>query len=117
MYSFCMILTNPFSKSAKTKITNQSLNKWNKVLAVLHLLQGIAVLLLSKGVSWPVTTSYLTQDSLVTKAVGRPVLSPATHTLFNINIAYLVAAFFFLSALAHAIIATRYRKTYENNLK
>ncbi len=118
MYSAGMKLSNPLSKSAKkSKINNQSLNKWNKVLAVLHFVQGVAVLALTKGVTWPVTTSFLTQDTLVTKSAGRPVLSPATHTLFNVNIAYLVAIFFFLSALAHAIIATRYRATYEANLK
>lgn len=86
-------------------------------MAVLHALQGIAVLVLSKGVSWPVTTAFLTQDEIASKAAGRPVLAPAAHSLFNINIAYLIAAFFFMSAIAHAIIATKYRKTYEANLK
>jgi len=106
-----------FTKRTASKITPTSLNKWNVRLAILHALQGLAVLILSKAVSWPVTTSFLTQDSIASKAVGNPVLAPATHTLFNINIAYIVVAFFFMSAIAHAFIATKYRTTYEADLK
>jgi hypothetical protein len=105
-------------KRTKTKITNQSLNTWNKRLAVLHAVQGIAVLLLSsKATLWPVTTSYLTVDTLASKAAGGPVLAPAANTLFNVNLGYIVALFFFISAIAHGIIAYKYRNTYEANLK
>lgn len=110
----------PLNKSTKTnkKITNESLNTWNKRLAVLHAVQGIAILLLSsKAISWPITTSFLTIDTIATKAAGNPVLAPAAQTIGNINIGYLVAIFFFMSALAHIIIATKYRKTYESDLK
>lgn len=85
-------------------------------MAVLHAVQGIAVLLLSKSVTWPVNTNFLTIDSIATKAQGHPVLAPASHTLFNLNLAYLVAGFFFLSAIAHTVIATVYRKRYESDL-
>lgn len=103
--------------SKKPKITMRSLNQWNLVLAGLHFVQGVAVILLSKGVTFPVTTSYLTVDSLASDAAGKTVLAPASKHLFDVNLAYLVAAFFFMSAVAHIIIATRYRKTYEKDLK
>jgi len=109
-----------FSKNTKTskKITNESLNTWNKRLAILHAVQGIAILLLSsKAISWPITTSFLTVDTIATKAAGSPVLAPAAQTIANINIGYLVAIFFFMSAFAHIFIATKYRKTYESDLK
>ncbi|MDQ5886386.1 MAG: hypothetical protein QG628_783 [Patescibacteria group bacterium] len=105
------------TKSAKNK-TPASLNVWNKRLAVLHGVQGIAILLLaSKAVSWPITTSFLTIDTIATKAAGNPVLAPAAQTIGQINIGYLVALFFFMSATAHIVIATKYRKTYESDLK
>jgi hypothetical protein len=104
-------------KVKKTKITLKSLNSWNKWLAALHAVQGIAVILLSNSVTFPVNTSYLTKDSLASQAAGHPVLASATRHLFDINLAYLVAAFFFMSAIAHLLIATKYRKTYEKNLK
>lgn len=110
---FNLSLKNPF----KAKSTFQNLNQWNVGLAILHAVQGIAVLLLSKGVSFPVNVSYLTQDSLASQTAGHAVLAPATKHFFDVNMAYLVAAFFFMSAFAHVIIATKYRKTYESDLK
>jgi hypothetical protein len=105
-------------KSNKTSSTNlTSLNRWNKKLAIIHAVQGVLVLVLSKATSWPVTTTYLTQDSVASKIAGRPVLAPAAHTLFDINIAYLVAGFFFLTAIAHVLYATKCRKSYEAELK
>ncbi|RTK94429.1 hypothetical protein EKI60_03540 [Candidatus Saccharibacteria bacterium] len=98
-------------------ISTSSLNTWNKRLAVLHAVQGILVLILSKGVSWPITTSFLTQDSIASKIAERPVLAPAAQVLFNVNLAHLVATFFFMSAIAHIVVATRGRKTYEADLK
>lgn len=94
----------------------KSLNKWNKGLAVLHFVQAVAVLLLAKNILWPITTSYLTVDTVATKVAGNPVLAPASSTLFNVNLAYFVVTFFLMSSLAHTIIATKYRKTYEANL-
>lgn len=99
------------------KPTTQSLKKWNIGLAVLHAGQALAVLLLAKNILSPVTTSFLTTDTLAEKVSGQTVLAPAQHTLFNINLAHLVVAFFLMSALAHLLVATRYRKTYETNLK
>lgn len=100
----------------KSKITFESLNKWNLVLAGLHFIQGVAVVLLSTNNSLPVNTSFLTLDTLASQS-GNPVLVTASRHLFDINLAYLVALFFFISAAAHLIIATVYRTTYEDNLK
>jgi hypothetical protein len=111
-----MKLKKPTFNKNNKKISFNSLNTWNKRLALLHALQGVAILILSKSITWPITTSFLTLDTIATKASGNPVLSPATQTVGHINIAYLVAIFFFMSAIAHAIIATKYRKTYEANL-
>lgn len=92
------------------------LNKWNKTLAVVHLVQGLAVVLLGQAKGIPVTTSYLTVDPLASSG-GQPVLVNATRNLFDVNLVYLVAAFFFMSAFAHIAIATFYRKRYESDLK
>lgn len=114
MYSADMKL----KKQTPKKITTASLRKWNIRLSVLHALQGILILILSaKSIAWPVTTSYLTKDTIASTVAGRPILAPASHTLFNINIAYLVALFFFLSAAAHLLLATKLRSKYESDLK
>lgn len=75
-------------------------------MAVLHFVQGVAVLILSTSATLPVITNYLSLDTLASEASGQPVLALAQKTVFNINLAYLVVAFFFMSAIAHALIAT-----------
>lgn len=105
-------------ESARKKVQDvfQTLNVWNWVMAVLHAAQGVAVIALSRNTLFPVSTDYVTADSLASQE-GAPVLVSATRHLFDVNLAYLVAAFFFMSALAHLYIATVYRKKYEANLK
>jgi hypothetical protein len=121
----------PTPAAAKTKTTAKSivkktvsvsnnalakLNTWNKSLAVLHLIQGVAVIVLANARGFSIHTNYLTVDSLAS-AGGNPVLVSASHNVFSLNLAYLVAAFFFMSALAHLVIATVYRDQYEADLR
>ena len=93
------------------KITNTKLRRLNLIAAGLHFVQGVAVLLISKSFSVPITGTYLKFD----KATQH--LSPATKTLFNIQLAWLIVTFFFLSAFFHLVIATAYNKRYNRNLK
>lgn len=93
------------------RITFKSLRKFNLVMAGLHAVQGLVVLLISTNLSVPISGNYLMLDNATIKLV------PATHHLFDIRLAWLIAAFFFLSALAHLIIATIYNKSYNRNLK
>lgn len=96
---------------ATRTITPRSLRKLNLIAAGLHLLQGIAVLLLSKNFTLPVTGNYLKFDT------ASQSLKPTSATLFHISLPWLVAIFFFLSAFFHLIIATVYNKRYNQNLK
>jgi len=86
------------------------LRRFNFVLAGLHAVQGLAILLISKSFAVPVTGTYL-QFSSVTRH-----LEPATKTLFNVQLPWLIAVFFFLSAAAHLIVATVYNRRYNHNL-
>lgn len=74
-------------------------------------MQGIAVLLLSKSFALPISGSYLAFNS-TTKS-----LEPASTTLFHLDLPWLVALFFFLSAFFHLFIATAYNQRYKQNLK
>jgi Heliorhodopsin len=103
----------------KTKVFDRfkNLNKWNWAMAALHAAQAVAVVVLSKSDSlFPVSTNYLTLDP-IGSTQDAPVLVSATRHLFDVNLAYVVAAFFVMSALAHLYIATTYRKKYEANLQ
>jgi hypothetical protein len=104
-------------KTKNKEITFESLFKWNRALALVHLLQGLIIMFLAQSSAFPVTTNFLTLNTLATEASGNPVLAPASTILFEVNLAYIVVAFFFMSAIAHAIIASKYLKKYEAGLK
>jgi hypothetical protein len=106
-------------KQGKNTITYGKLRKYNFIVAALLLIQAIVVLVLSssqKGTQ-PITTNFLAKDQLASQASGNSVLATASHHLFDLNIAYVIAAFFVISALAHLAIATWRRKAYESDLK
>ncbi|HEX3568088.1 MAG TPA: heliorhodopsin HeR [Candidatus Saccharimonadales bacterium] len=108
--------TAKVARRPASKITFEHLRRWNGWLAVVHALQGIAVLIFSTSHSLPLTSQYLSKDTLASTAAGHPVLAVATRHLLDVRLAYLVAAFFFMCAIAHAVVATIYRERYETDL-
>jgi hypothetical protein len=66
----------------------------------LHLLQGVAILLLSTAFALPVTSAFLRFDPATSG------LLPEQSTLFEIRIGWAVALFLFLSAAAHAVVSS-----------
>lgn len=92
-------------------ITTAGLKRWNLVMAVLHAVQGCIVVLLSKSFAVPISGTYLRLND----DTGH--LEPATTTLFHVQLPWLIAVFFFLSAAAHLVIATVYNRQYNKNLR
>ncbi len=76
------------------------LRRWNVSMGTLHLAQGVAVLALASSFSLPVTSSFLRMDTATNKLVAVP------EELTRLPIAPLVAGFLFLSAVAHALLAS-----------
>lgn len=97
------------------KPTFSSLLRLNKIALILHAIQGVAMIwlvtTLDTSKSYDVTTLYLTFDESTKSLIS------ASKTLFSINFAWLVASFLFMSALAHLIIVTLYKRRYTNELK
>ena len=88
-----------------TDSTFGRLRTYNLTMGALHAVQGILILVLATDFTLPVTATYLT---------GPPGTAPGDPTtLFELSIAWGVAAFLFLSALFHLIVASvgagRYR--------
>lgn len=92
------------------KISIQKLRKLNVIAGSLHLVQGIAVLLLSKSFLLPISGNYLAFNQTSQN------LEPATKVLFDLPLPPLIAVFFFLSAAAHFSIATIFYKRYSAQL-
>ncbi len=92
-------------------LTTDSLLNWNLLAGMLHLVQGVIMLMISKMNTLPVTTTYLVFDKTT------QTLVPQSRQLFEFPLVYLPVSFVFMSALAHFIIATVYRKKYASDLK
>jgi hypothetical protein len=112
------VSTKHKTSKSKGKITFSTLRTYNLIAAILFFIQGILVLVLSdpiKGVK-PITANFLAEDKLSSSAAGHQLLVSASHHLFDLNIAYVVAAFFFVSAIGSLIIALWKRNVYEKDL-
>ena len=105
------------SKKPSQKAALENLNKWNIGLAILLVQQTILFLILSRSYSPPVTTNYLTTDTLASQASGGTILAPATHHLFDVNLIVLVTAILLIGAISYALLASVLRKKYEADLR
>ncbi|MDX1690352.1 MAG: heliorhodopsin HeR [Acidimicrobiia bacterium] len=76
----------------------RSLRRWNLGAGILHLAQGILVVILSNGFSLPVTATFL--------ADAPGLQPPRLVALFELDLGWGVATFLFLSALAHFLIVS-----------
>lgn len=77
----------------------KKLRRFNIVMACLHFVQGVAMLVLSKDFSLPISTSFLKFD------FATQSLMPSPETIYNLKIGPAVAAFLFLSSLAHLLVS------------
>ncbi|MFP3953643.1 MAG: heliorhodopsin HeR [Candidatus Acetothermia bacterium] len=87
------------------------LRMYNAGMGVLHLVQGIAMIILSSDFSLPITTLYLQFDPKTT------TLGQNLNTIGELPIGPMVAVFLFISALAHFFVSTVGFTTYKNDLK
>ncbi len=76
------------------------LRRWNATMAALHFVQGVVMLAVASAFSLPVTSSFLRMNPVTDKLVAVP------DELVRLRIGPLVAGFLFLSALAHALLAS-----------
>jgi len=93
------------------QIMPAKLRRLNLIAGFVHLLSGIAIVVISRNFAIPISGNYLAYDT------ATKTLNPASVTLFNIQLPWLIAIFFFLSAFFHFVIATVYNKQYNANLK
>ena len=104
----------PASKTGaegKASSTFQRLRIFNALMGIFHLAQGIAMVILSSDFALPITTIYLKFDPEQTALTQNP------QTIGDITIGPMVAAFLFLSALAHLFVSTVGYGWYKRNLK
>jgi hypothetical protein len=89
----------------------EGLRRFNAVMCVLHLMQGILMIVLSNDTTYPIYTNYLRFD-LQTFS-----LTPDPKLAYDLLFGPAVAVFLLLSAAAHGILATFGFEWYVANLK
>lgn len=73
-----------------------TLRRANLITGIIHLLQGVAMLVLSNGFTLPVSRSFLT---------SAPGTQPTQEIWFDLPLGPAVAAFLFLAAIDHLLLA------------
>lgn len=82
------------SKANGTELSQ--LRRYNLVIGLIHLVQAIAMLVLSNDFTLPVTRTFLT---------GPPGTTPSQEPWFNLRLGLAVATFLFLAAIDHLLMA------------
>lgn len=93
------------------KLSQASLRKFNLFMGAMHLLQGIAMIFLAKDFKLPLNVGFLNFD-IATKS-----LVPATETVFELPLVWLIVGFLLLSSVAHLVISTVYNKKYNEDIE
>ena len=99
------------AEGAALRMKLTGLRRWNGAMGALHFFQGAAMLALASAFSLPVTSSFLRMSPVTDKLVA------VQEELFRLRIGPLVAAFLFVSALAHCALASPWlHRWYERNV-
>ncbi len=89
------------------------LRYFNAAMGLLHLAQGVVMLLLTTTLTFPLRTTFLNSSGPPGTAV-----STATRTVFDIRLGPMVAAFLLISSIAHFLLASPWLfPWYVKNLK
>jgi len=89
----------------------QKLTRFNRLMAVLHLAQAALVIIFSTATTFPINLSFQ-QFNPATSS-----LQLASRHLFDLRLAWIVAAFFLLSAAAHFYLGVFRPQRYARNLQ
>ncbi len=87
------------------------LRRFNAIMGVLHLAQGILMIVLSNDTDYPIYTNFVTFDPQVRSLVPDPKLA------YGLRFGPAVAVFLLLSAVAHLVLSTVGYRWYVEKLK
>ena len=87
------------------------LRRFNGIMGVLHLVQGVFMILVSNDTTYPIFTNYLNFD------VATLSLKPVSELFYELPFGPAVAGFLLISAVAHFYLATIGYGRYVENLK
>jgi len=89
----------------------QGLRRFNLIMGVLHLVQGVLMIVLSNATTYPIFSNFLKFD------MSTFSLTPDPKLIYELRFGPAVAAFLLLSAVAHFYLSTIGYKRYVANLE
>jgi hypothetical protein len=89
----------------------KKLRAFNAIMGIIHLIQGLLMLILSNSFTLPLTYMHPEYNDISNS------ISPVSETLVDVQIGPLIALFLFMSAIAHILLSTVLYKWYVKNLK
>jgi hypothetical protein len=93
-----------------SKISITGLRKFNAIMVPIFALQALAIWFLATDFKLPIIVNYLTFNRL------SQTLVPASKTIYELPLAWLIVAFLLLSMAAHLIISTVWYPWYKKDL-
>lgn len=99
------------SSATADERTFTGLRRFNAIMGLLHLAQGIFMIAVSRATTYPIFTNYLSFD------VATRSLKPNTQLFYELPFGPAVAMFLLISAVAHFYLATIGYGRYVGNLK
>jgi hypothetical protein len=107
-------MTTTAATRAGTQITDERLSglrRFNLIMGLVHLVQGVFMILVSNDTTYPIFTNYLNFDPETFS------LSPNPQLLYELRFGPAVAAFLLISAVAHGYLATIGFERYARDLR
>ncbi len=95
----------------QTDLVYTKLRRFNWIMGLLHLIQGVLMIVISNDTTYPIFTNYLRFDRETFS------LTPNPSLLYELRFGPAVAAFLLLSAIAHFYLSTIGYRRYVQNLK
>jgi hypothetical protein len=90
----------PPERTPELQARYRGLRRWNLGVGLVHLAQGILLLVLSNELALPVLASFLEDDPVQQQGPGTP------EVVLELRIGWLVAAFVLLAAIDHLLMAS-----------
>lgn len=97
--------------STATDKTFAGLRRFNLIMGILHLVQGIFMIVVSNDTTYPIYTNFLNFDTTTF------TLSPVSELFYELPFGPAVAMFLLISAVAHFYLSTVGYGRYVENLK
>jgi hypothetical protein len=93
------------------------LARWYKWLGLIFFVEGLAVVVLNKAITAPITVQYPAVDALASESNGHQIIALASRHIADVHLGWVVALFLIVFAAISLALASAYRAYIEVSVK